>query len=218
MPRRGEERGKCVVCNSTIRVGYVPLACSGCGGLCHRQFSCSRLHRSQQALGAWACPRCVSGNVVSPIRSATVAGRVVGEEVVSRPARGQREPCVKCGRGVPPCRRPLRCGNCDKAAHKQCSGWSRDRLASQADAWRCEGCAITPSVSSVGQVTGATAHEVRAGDRGDFLSRGVLRILQWNADGVSTKITELESFWLTIAWTSVYSRRRSCSPVTEHHH
>ena len=90
--RRGESAvaGKCDACNRGFRAGPAPLSCSNCENLCHRQFSCSKLHRSQQVRGVWVCSGCAVGNV-SPLRPlATLAGAIVGEEVSSRPARGQR--------------------------------------------------------------------------------------------------------------------------------
>ena len=194
-PRSGASVGECVVCDQKIRSGCTPLTCSGCGRLCHRQWQCSRLSRAQQSRGFWGCQRCVSVGESSPVRPvATLAGAVVGEEAVVHAARSQREPCAKCGKGVPPCRRPLRCGGCDHAVHKQCSGLSRNQLASQAVEWKCAGCATTPTVDTSGSDERATGQLARGSNRGCGKPRNTLRILQWNADGVSTKVSELESF------------------------
>ena len=201
VPRRAAPVGRCCACQAGIRSGTTPLVCSGCGSSCHRQHGCSGLSRAQQALGVWACRRCLEEGSASPTRPvATVAGAVVGEEVgASRvgTARGQREPCRKCGKGVPPCRRPLRCCVCDRAVHKQCSGLSRGQLADPGVSWRCGGCDITPPADDGPRRRGPVVTAVPgvgAGGQAEFHSRGHLRILQWNADGIATRVQELDSF------------------------
>ena len=106
----------------------------------------------------------------------------------------QREACLKCGAGVPPCRRPLRCSACSRAVHKMCSDLTRAQWEDDAmsQAWRCNGCSplAHDNLASARQ----TVDRERSKAPAEFISRGCLRILQWNADGVALKIPELESF------------------------
>ena len=192
---------RCVACRKRTRQGTPSLRCQGCGVRCHKMWRCSGLPRAQLDPSTWACRSCVSSGRVAPSRPAeTLAGRrVLGahEARVGVPY-GRREPCLKCGTGVPPCRRPLRCSACRRPVHKMCSGLTRAQWEDDAMslAWRCEGC--EPHARETPE---ARARPFGVGSRGripaEFISRGCLRILQWNADGVTLKLPELESFLTT---------------------
>ena len=162
---------------------------------------CSGLQRVQLDSVPWGCERCTSSGRVAPSRPVnTLAGRVPGAGVLVGSigaSHSHREACLKCGTGVPPCRRPLRCGDCDRSVHKMCSGLTRSQWEDDAvsRAWRCEGC--DPPVRDARDAS-ARQNVGRARGRvpSEFISRGCLRIFQWNADSIALKIPELESFLL----------------------
>ena len=193
--------GPCTACGKGCRSGVASLRCQGCGALCHKMWRCSGFTRAQQDSAPWGCEACLTAGRVAPSRPApTLAGRVVGVGVGAHEGRdgasqSQREACLKCGAGVPPCRRPLRCSKCSRAVHKKCSGltrcqWEDDAMSS---AWQCDRCDTS---SRDTPVSSASPNIARAGGRtpAEFISRGCLRILQWNADSVALKLPELESF------------------------
>ena len=60
-------------------------------------------------------------------------------------------------------------------------------------AWRCVGCE-PPNQPSATASANQSPDGVRGRVSSEFVSRGSLRIFQWNADGIALKIPELESF------------------------
>ena len=82
------------------------------------------------------------------------------------------------------------CNKCSKESHKGCTGLTRDAYQSlhENNAWTCEKCDYSPppgtdSIPTVQPKDGAGPK--RTG------SKRNLRGLQWNADGINTKVAEL---------------------------
>ena len=125
-----------------------------------------------------------------------LAGRRVaslgdGSSATQRPAR---EPCLSCGGQVRRCRHPLRCSLCHKACHKICTtSLSRDELDRPNPSWTCDSCAPpSPGASPLDTTeAGDTASNTESAE---FLRRGCLRVMHWNADGVKAKAEELGHF------------------------
>ena len=99
--------------------------------------------------------------------------------------------CLVCSKPTGRSLTPLACNICNRECHKKCSGLPRKEMEVliEAKAWKCKRCTpkIKPTVPGPSTINPQPAEEKAA-----FLSRGRLRILQWNADGVGTKIPELE--------------------------
>ena len=85
---------------------------------------------------------------------------------------------------------PFVCSVCRRECHKACSGLSRkeQEVYAAADAWKCPHC-----IPKKPKVVDTAPHLRSAEPKAAFIQRGALRILQWNADGVGTKMPELES-------------------------
>ena len=101
----------------------------------------------------------------------------------------------KCGK----CKGPIRCDHipisCDKCMrpfHKKCTGLHRidaDAAALNKILWRCADCEQCKS-DNFSIIVGGTLIETSATDNKHM--KKSLKILQWNADGLATKISELE--------------------------
>ena len=102
----------------------------------------------------------------------------------------ERSCCCKCKKTI--CRgvERMHCKNCDKESHKGCTGLTRDAYQSliNNDAWTCEKCDSStipgPNTIPTDQSTDGAGPKKTGPKRN-------LRGLQWNADGINTKVTEL---------------------------
>ena len=99
--------------------------------------------------------------------------------------------CLQCNRAITKTTTPLSCDSYGKYCHKTCSNLPK-ALADQATIktfrWSCEECNRDRSdhVRKVGGTTIETSHL----DNGNYTAG--IRVLQWNADGLRSKATELE--------------------------
>jgi len=181
--------GPCVTCGIRLRRGTTPLVCEGCGSGCHAALKCSGLRRGLSVRG-WRCSPCggppPSGGTGELVAGCPVRRLAEGSGASQRPAR---EPCLMCGRQVRRSGRLLRCSQCDRASHHKCSALTRDELARPNPSWVCSSCAPpSPRAPSVGAEDEDIAHRVGGAE---FLMRGCLRVMQWNADGIRGKGEEL---------------------------
>ena len=184
--------GPCLSCGRGLRRGSVPLVCEGCGGRCHAIPRCSGVRRGHSWEG-WRCSPCGgtppsvgTGEVVAGRRVSTLGDR---SSAVPRPAR---ELCLVCGKLVRRCGHPLRCSVCHAACHKKCTSLSRDELARPNPSWVCGSCdPPAPPAATNAANTGGTASSTT---NAEFMMRGCLRVMQWNADGVKLKADELGHF------------------------
>ena len=185
-------RRECASCGVRLRQGTSPLLCASCGRCFHKQLRCSGLRRGLSTAG-WVCPRCTEPDNRPGV---TLAGRPVAPEArTSPPSHAPRERCLKCGGGVPVSRIPLRCRACDQPCHKRCGNLSRSAQLDEEAVrrWTCERCGPRPDHPAAVVEESADGSERRLRDA-EFVRRGCLRVMQWNADGLMLKEAELEAF------------------------
>ena len=84
----------------------------------------------------------------------------------------------------------MRCNKCKKESHKGCTGLTRDAYQSLLNnhAWTCEKCDFS---APPGYNTIPTDHPTDGAGPKRTGSKRNLRGLQWNADGINTKVAEL---------------------------
>ena len=202
----------CKACNIAIAAGKPYLSCFSCDARSHKGEKCSGLSRTRQALGIWKCKSCAQDetqaastlNPPSPSpppasspdctlrrgNQVTLVGQVVGapRQVSSSAASSHR--CTHCDRVVRATRFPIKCGGCDMLCHKSCTGLVRSRqlVFIDSNAWRCEGCSKKSNSAATDPALRLLDASVK---RSDFGSRNSIRMLQWNANGLKTKMVEL---------------------------
>ena len=183
-----EERTSCYACQALFRRGADPLVCVGCGALCHRQTRCSGVSRAALS-GAWSCRVCAGvGGAVAGVE--TLAGRALDDIGAPKP-KSCAVICFLCSKPAGRSKIPFTCSVCKRECHKKCSGLSRkeQEVFIAAMAWKCPDC--VPKAKPKPKPSSASTQP--AEPKAAFVLRGVLRILQWNADGIQTKMPELES-------------------------
>ncbi len=84
---------------------------------------------------------------------------------------------------------PLLCSCCDSAYHRSCSELTKDAAtaALHGGSWICNRCAVVPP----SRPNIAAQPRTEVSEPPCRTSKHMLRILQWNADGLSTKVQEL---------------------------
>ena len=87
--------------------------------------------------------------------------------------------------------RPLICVSCLRECHKSCSKLSRDEqdLYIRTSSWKCEFCVSSHNRKGI-DISNPPSNVAET--RSDLLNRGNLKILQWNTNGLKTKMVELE--------------------------
>ena len=100
--------------------------------------------------------------------------------------------CKTCHKTIRADITPVTCDACSSPFHRgsKCSGLSRAESAILPLQWHCEPCARLRQDFTT--ITGGTAAETAAGGSSGRKSNRSLKILQWNADGLTTKSGELE--------------------------
>ena len=86
----------------------------------------------------------------------------------------------------------MKCCECNKESHKGCTGLSRDSYEAllKSNNWACDKC-LNPPTSTTLPTQNNVEEKSEPKRTGTF---GNLRILQWNADGLSPKIAELDEY------------------------
>ncbi len=148
----------------------------------------NRVHAARRCSGPTAPPdqwRCLHHRNITE----TVAG-------VSAPALNLREhprnqnriTCGVCGRTIAANIRPFVWNHCTTAYHRTCSGLSRDAANTVASTghWSCPRCLATAAPAPAHPLPSRFIAEPK-----HYQCRQILRILQWNADGLATKQHEL---------------------------
>ncbi len=97
--------------------------------------------------------------------------------------------CVGCKRTIAISITPLLCCCCDSAYHRSCSGLTKDAAttALHGGSWICNRCAVAPPSRS----NTVAQSRTEVSEPPCRTSKPTLRILQWNADGLYTKVQEL---------------------------
>ena len=189
----------CHACNKTLRPSQAFLTCSNsnCDTAFHNQECYSGIKRAALQSDTWLCIDCGGAQPISRPNSRTAQNAVVlvGQIVSASPAAnlqgGPKRSCLVCDRSTRPSIRPLICAGCLRECHKSCSSLSRTEqdMYILAGSWRCENCSVKRHSSGITRDPSNTTSAVRIAD---VKLRYCLSILQWNANGIKTKMAELE--------------------------
>ena len=162
----------------------VPLVCNMCRLPWHD--NCSNMKRYQveraKTKGDWICLYC--SNAEQPPETPQIPNTV-------------HHKCYKnCKKSTINSRfKFLSCSKCSNTCHqiKDCSGISRDAVKQliEKNSWVCDDCQY---VRKDDPIPGSEDIEDVSERSGKGFLKRPLRILQWNADGISTKTTELAAF------------------------
>ena len=174
--RDSQSHGECIECQKTMSAGISPIVCNNCPNLAHAV--CTKLPRDQvlkkrDGLISWLCSPCCDREP---------------DNTPSRPL--EKSTCLKCKRTISKGKERMRCNKCMKESHKGCTGLTRDAYQSllKANAWQCDKCDYTPPPGSNCLPTDTARDGAGAKQSG---KKRNIRGLQWNADGINTKIAEL---------------------------
>ena len=163
------------------------LSCmKNCGKHCHKKKDCSNLKRADQERNVWECSDCNT----TP-KEGTIAGRVLKDLVAhTKPKSDPSRQCPTCLKALRTSISPLICKVCDSEHHKSCAKISRDEIVSHVKnkSWICQGCKKKAEKTTTKNIpdTDTTKEKTR-----DFIDSRGIRVLQWNADGIKSKMTEL---------------------------
>ena len=187
------DRVRCKPCGRNIRVNQVHLTCTGCGAASHKQESCSGVKRAALASSSWRCCECGAPRIINkqpPTNNTILVGQIVGAQNNAGPAVSMKR-CLVCARVVRATTQPLICAGCQRDCHKSFSKLSRVEqvmhLAS--GTWKCDIC--NNAQTNNGYVNTGQPHD-NAVRRAEVRSRSNLKVLQWNANGLKSKMVELE--------------------------
>ena len=188
LPTANEDR-TCNSCSKKINRNGQPLICEepDCENVCHIQERCSRVKRHTKEK-KWRCtqhkPQPNDG-VDEEVHEQTDQPSEAVEE-------NEKRYCKHCA-GYIRKGTNLKCMQCLQFYHKQskCSGLTRDTVKVLMEAnseWMCPECEKKESrdFSSTPQQTASVSEKVHGRHRTS------LKFLQWNADGLATKVPELQ--------------------------
>ena len=165
-----------------------PRTCvaEGCRSVCHRGRKCSNISRYSMVGAVWTC-REHRGEPSSPENEQHEAG-----------VRAEKK--VKCGGCKATVRKdiqPIVCDHCEASFHGKCTDLSRDvldKIKGDADVyrWTCQTCQRKIEQQEERERKLSFEEEVdEVSAEANSTSKQTLRVLQWNAEAVSTKVTEL---------------------------
>ena len=154
---------------------------------CHVQTKCSNIKRYQKPK-KWRCSEHRAGAQVGEVNIQTRAS----ENAETQTNGGKK--CKSCGRAIRP-GRLLQCSRCKEYYHHQtkCSTLTRDtvqEVLKNTNVWICEPCETEANRNYDITVPQSTEVSERANRSSP---KRLITILQWNADGLSTKIPELNA-------------------------
>ena len=182
------ERGaKCSACNEPLRVGTLALQCTArnCKQTCHKKqqgLIISRYSKEQ-----WICSThstraklTITGRKVASLQRRTATKKVRTSCSISKRTIAKTAPLVVC--------------SCDGPFHKSCltrSGHTRDEIEILCclQEWKCDKCSSPPA--PVPSTTSTLDDAIESSQPFQEEDKSSLKILQWNADGLSTKWPEL---------------------------
>ena len=194
----------CPICHIKLKAN--PLQCTICNRKIHQAEACSGLpHRYavKKARPTWKCHSCVApqtnGDTEPPSPPPPTPPSPPSTPRSSRPVLGSQSPpkrCLYCKgivhRGYLTCK-----GECKRHAHQSCCKEldTRDakRKAVKNNDWECNTCLVKQRLpDEAPDSTDAISQKSEPKSR-TKLNRP-LRILQWNAEGVNPKMSELRCF------------------------
>ena len=181
-------RQTCSVCRKPIRKGVDRLLCSvlECKNSSHKGEKCSGLNR--YAVTLWKCGHHQGGTQqhrASPLDS--TPGNAL-------PKPATKTNCKGCKGPIRSDTSPIPCASCKAFFHKKCTKLSRlmlEMVGSGQTTWSCPKCKHLNDPHNFTRTLGGSAVESSAQDQ-KKTSKACLRVLQWNANGISPKVHELE--------------------------
>ena len=170
----------CIYCLKKFRLNLSPIICSMCEKGSHA--SCSGLQRGEisklKKNGKWICSPC-SGDV--PVPSTTQEKDL---------PKGK---CLQCKGAIREGVRRAQCLECQQLSHRGCTGLTKSAMdpVLNSNNWMCHRCTAKDLFPQNLPDT-----NIPAGKHEPKFTGGAknLRIMQWNADGINTKIAELNHF------------------------
>ena len=170
----------CIYCLKKFRTNLSPIICSVCERGSHA--SCSGLQRGEIAKlkksGKWICSPC-SGD--TPIPN-------IGQE--KDLPKGK---CLQCKGAIREGVRRAQCLECQQLSHRGCTGLTKSAMdpVLNSNNWMCNRC-----TTRIQFPQNLPDTDILAGKHEPKFTGGAksLRIMQWNADGINTKIAELNHF------------------------
>ena len=170
----------CIYCLKKFRTNLSPIICSMCEKGSHA--SCSGLQRGEIAKlrksGKWICSPC-SGDT-STLNSAQEEDLPKGK-------------CLQCKGAIREGVRRARCMECQQLSHRGCTGLTKSAMdpVLNSNNWMCHRCTTRNQFPQNLPDT-----DIPAGKHEPKFTGGAksLRIMQWNADGINTKIAELNHY------------------------
>lgn len=168
----------CSKCNKTIATGTTPLTCNICHKMAHKTCSgLSRYHYEKVAKGErkWTC--CDGNSNGNSVKQQGDKTSGSGPNVNN---------CQICQKTVRQGYRTLQCKNCKISIHQRCGGVTRDAWESRLrNAWLCVNC---DEEEDHARQNVEIKEEIKGNKK---------KIMQWNCDGIMTKITELRKMLQT---------------------
>ena len=170
-------------CTQPIRKGQeaAALKCKqkGCKRLCHK-IKCSNISRYEKN-PVWYC---IHHNPdPTPLSS-----------LFRRPAYSDKctVNCAGCKKYIKTNDPRIICGGCEKPFHKKCTGivgrTAQDQYVNSPKSWSCQNCSAPSTIDTEEMVLRPEVAETKSG-----YFKEQLKIMQWNANAISTKLVELSS-------------------------
>jgi ribonuclease HI len=203
------QQSTCNKCRLHIRQGVNRLLCATerCDEECHKNLKCSgigRYARSQRWLcdihdehdrmstpGGYSRHPPLGDEPDAPDDAPADAPRMCESSDEHDRTSAPRK-CEKCKLPIRRDFTPIPCAGCKKPHHKSCTGLQRaavDAVSRGDQLWMCPKCERDQEPRNSLNQHGGTATETA--DDAPHKPKKSLRIMQWNADGLSTKIDEL---------------------------
>ena len=198
--RTGENNEKqcCRNCSGTIKRGNDFLTCKKCKGTFHKQKGCSgeTKHRLYYMTNSrrtnWRCRTCKG---VTPQSRNEHTDNTSGANRRNTDESTTRY-CRICKGIVRRGYDSLECSECGKPVHKkkECSDETIETVKKLDRAvWRCRGCIQSEAERETTKNYVEEGDEVEYVMRAELGKKGPIKILQWNADSISTKKEELKA-------------------------
>ena len=181
-------------CRALKATAGVQCAKEHCTSMCQKKTACSGI--SRYSSDKWRCNAHRKEATRETVPTETLAGRSV-EQLTQREADSTRvkRSCSQCKRTIASNTAPVTCSECNTSCHKGCVarlGFSRGQVDFFVEYQYCMCSSCAERRSSRREPESETfVPPVEPLQREGAHSRPKFRILQWNADGVNTKTSEL---------------------------
>ena len=197
------KQGNCAICGKYLRNNPVRCASSNCEIRAHR--SCSG-HKSQNCKKlAWLCPSHCSIPSSLPTLTFSTATQKISQPQIpssapilnshSSTSINPNPKCKLCKGSIRRNTNPIICSSCGLPSHKKCTGLTlplQKAVIQGSHTWTCKKCMKLSGLQDFTSTSGGSKIESAATNVKKQV-KSSLHIMQWNADGISTKVSELES-------------------------